>query len=129
MWARRILGGSEVDRAWCDATKTVRALVKSDDEAELEFHIRPEDAPSGTGSGYVVDCLRSARLAVAAGSYEQAVRVAIRLGNDTDTTACVAGGIAGIRDGMGAIPRRWIELLREPETVRPLVDRLLDLLL
>jgi ADP-ribosylglycohydrolase len=41
-----------------------------------------------------------------AGSYETVVRAAIRLGNDTDTTACVAGGLAGLRDGVGALPQR-----------------------
>ncbi len=67
----------------------------------------PDEEPAGRGSGYVVDCLRSARLALTAGSYESVVRAAIRLGNDTDTTACVAGGLAGLRDGIEGIPQRW----------------------
>jgi len=53
------------------------------------------------------------------------VRAAIRLGNDTDTTACVAGGLAGLRDGIDAIPARWRDGLREPELFRPLLDSLL----
>jgi ADP-ribosylglycohydrolase len=59
------------------------------------------------------------------GSYEQVVRAAIRLGHDTDTTACVAGGIAGLRDGIGGIPQRWVEALLGRELYQPLVDRLL----
>lgn len=127
LWARRILGGSEVGAAWTDATSTLREIMRGDDgaDAELEFHIRPDDEPVGQGSGYVVDCLRSARAAVAAGPYEQVVRAAIRLGNDTDTTACVAGGIAGVRDGVEAIPRRWMEMLRERETAGGLIEGLL----
>ena len=77
------------------------------------------------GSGYVVDCLRSARWATEQGSYEAAVRAAIGLGHDTDTTACVAGGIAGVRDDVGAIPARWLEALRGRELVEPLLERLL----
>jgi ADP-ribosylglycohydrolase len=128
LWARRILRGVEVGAAWSEATATLRAIIGGDEQdlGELELHIRPDDPPVGTGSGYVVDCLRSARLAVGVGSYEKVLRAGIQLGNDTDTTACVAGGIAGVRDGVEGIPRRWRDALREPETVQPLVDRLVE---
>jgi ADP-ribosylglycohydrolase len=54
-----------------------------------------------------------------------AARAAIALGNDTDTTACLAGGIAGLRDGIEAIPQRWRDGLRGKELSAPLLDRLL----
>ena len=60
-----------------------------------------------------------------AGHYEDVVKAAVALGNDTDTTACVAGGIAGLRDGVEAIPRRWCEALRGQEVVIPLLQRLI----
>jgi ADP-ribosyl-[dinitrogen reductase] hydrolase len=69
--------------------------------------------------------LRSARVAVAAGGYEQVVKAAIGLGRDTDTTAAVAGGIAGARDGIDAIPRRWRDALRGRELLEPLLVSLL----
>ena len=47
------------------------------------------------------------------------------MGTDTDTTACVAGGLAGLRDGVGAIPDRWMRALRGREIAEPLLDRLL----
>jgi ADP-ribosylglycohydrolase len=50
-----------------------------------------------------------------AGGYEEVVKAAISLGKDTDTTACVAGGIAGLRDGIRAIPERWKNALRGKE--------------
>ena len=49
---------------------------------------------------------------------------AIALGNDTDTTACVAGGLAGIRHGVDGIPRRWREQLRGQELYAELMQRL-----
>jgi ADP-ribosylglycohydrolase len=52
------------------------------------------------------------------------VRAAIRLGNDTDTTACVAGGLAGLRDGLAAIPGRSRSRLRGSELFLPLLDQL-----
>ncbi|NJM88748.1 MAG: ADP-ribosylglycohydrolase family protein [Hydrococcus sp. RU_2_2] len=53
------------------------------------------------------------------------VKSAIALGNDTDTNACVAGGIAGIRDGIEAIPQRWQDGLRGQELLKPLLNRLI----
>ena len=84
-----------------------------------------EPAGEGSGSGYVLDCLWSARTALTAGSYEDVVRAAVAMGNDTDTTACVAGGIAGLRDGVGAIPARWRAALRGKELLAPLREKLL----
>jgi ADP-ribosyl-[dinitrogen reductase] hydrolase len=92
---------------------------------ELEWSIRPDDPPEGQGSGYVVDCLRSARWAMDTGDYEQVVKSAISLGKDTDTTACVAGGIAGIRDGVNAIPERWRNQLRGRELYESELEKLL----
>jgi len=125
LWARRTL--QDADDPWASAVAALRAIHGSEslERAELEWSIRPDDEAEGRGSGYVVDCLRSARWAVQAGSYEQVVKAAISLGNDTDTTACVAGGIAGLRDGIDAIPERWRSHLRGQELVRPLVERLL----
>jgi len=37
---------------------------------------------------------------------------AVMLGDDTDTTACVTGGLAGIVFGFDNIPPRWYEALR-----------------
>ena len=124
LWARRMLEGQP--EPWGAAVAALRALYPEDspERAELEWAIRPDEPPHGRGDGYVVDCLRSARWAVEQGPYEAAVRAAIGLGHDTDTTAAVAGGIAGIRDGIGAVPPRWREGLRGRELVDPLLERL-----
>lgn len=126
LWARRILANDPAP--WAGAVETVRTLwpESAPERTELEYHIRPDDPPEGQGSGYVVDTLRSARWAVeSTASYEDAVRAAIGLGNDTDTTACVAGGIAGLRYGADAIPARWRDGLRGQEILAPLLDALL----
>lgn len=64
---------------------------------------------NGNGTGYAVDCLRSAVTCLEQPDYERAVRMAIRMGHDTDTTACVVGGLAGMRYGLGKIPQRRCE--------------------
>lgn len=45
-------------------------------------------------------------------SYEECVLAAVNLGDDTDTTAAVAGGLAGIAYGEAAIPAGWLSTLR-----------------
>jgi len=124
LWARCTL--QENPEPWPKAVKALRAIYRpgSPESAELEGTVRPDELRQGTGGGYVLDCLRSARWAVEQGSYEQVVKAAIGLGDDTDTTACVAGGLAGVRDGIGAIPERWRKNLRGQELVRPLMERL-----
>ncbi len=48
---------------------------------------------------------------------------AIRLGHDTDTTACLAGGIAGLRHGKSAIPPEWLATLRGQDILQPLLEK------
>ena len=72
----------------------------------------------------MVDTLNSAVQAMEAGSYEAVVKAAIQLGNDTDTNACTAGGIAGLRDGVHAIPARWLKALRGKDLVEPFLRAL-----
>lgn len=126
LWARRVLLGAA--QPWDEAVARLRALLSRRTELleELEWSVRPDDEPHGQGSGYVVDSLRSARVACAESDYERTVRSAIALGRDTDTTACLAGGIAGSRWGLDGIPPRWREALRGDDLYRPLLARLND---
>lgn len=79
------------------------------------------DLPRGTG--YVIDTIWSTRRALEEASFEDVVRTAIQFGHDTDTTAAVAGGLAGIRFGLAGMPTRWLEQLRGFELVEPLIFR------
>ncbi len=126
LWARRTLEGAA--DPWAAAVAAFRELFPEGTPAreELEAHVRPDSADPGQGSGYVVDCLRSARDCVKAErTSEGVVKAAVALGHDTDTTACVAGGIAGLRDGVGAIPERWMQALRGRDVAEPLFQALL----
>lgn len=96
---------------------------------EVDLVLDPSHRDHAQGTGYVVDCLWSARIAFEQSSdYASCVRRAIAFGNDTDTTAAVAGGLAGLRDGIDGIPVRWIDALRGREMVSPLLARLTELL-
>jgi ADP-ribosyl-[dinitrogen reductase] hydrolase len=126
LWTRRLLDDRGGD-PWRDAVATLRAVYSNDAarKKELDEEVRPDVEGPGGGTAYVVDALRSARWCFLQGSYEDVVKAAIRLGNDTDTTASIAGGAAGLRDGRDAIPRRWRDALRGAEIYRPILDSLL----
>jgi ADP-ribosyl-[dinitrogen reductase] hydrolase len=84
-----------------------------------------ETYPTRSGSGYVLDCFWSAYDSLSSSdSYGEAVTRAIKYGNDTDTTAAVAGGLAGVYWGVGGIPAEWLRGMRGREIVDPLVERL-----
>jgi ADP-ribosylglycohydrolase len=123
LWARRTLEASATP--WEDAVRVLRASYgDSPLRAELETHVRPDDRIEGRGTGYVVDTLHTVRGVMTEPTYERVVREAIGHGRDTDTTACIAGGLAGVRGGVGAIPERWLAALRGHELAEPLVDAL-----
>lgn len=67
----------------------------------------------GDGAGYVLDSLA---LAVAAVTdprpFPDVLVDIVRVGNDTDTNAAIAGGLLGARDGLTAIPGSWVEVLQ-----------------
>lgn len=115
LWARREAQGHNAP--WEGAVATLRLIYRRDARAlrELEENIRPDDPPRGKGTGYVLDTLHSARLACEQSSYPAIIKRAIAIGHDTDTTACVAGGIAGLRYGLAGIPSDWLERLRGQE--------------
>lgn len=71
------------------------------------------------GTGYVVACLHAALWAVARTSnFRDAVLMAANLGEDADTTAAVAGQIAGAIYGRSGIPAVWLEKLAWREEIQ-----------
>ena len=69
-------------------------------------------------SGYVIDSLIAAMWSlINSDSYETCIYKAVSLGNDTDTIAAIAGGLAGIYYGYESIPDRWIRDLRNIEFI------------
>lgn len=126
LWARQVLQNNE--NAWENAVETLYKLFPEGTIENIEFETRifPKDAIYDVkGSGYVVDSLRAAHWANNNKTYEETVKAAISLGDDTDTTACIAGGIAGLKFGFEAIPKRWTENLRGREIYEPLIEKLI----
>jgi ADP-ribosylglycohydrolase len=77
--------------------------------------------------GFVADTLKAAIWCfLTTDNYREAVLKAVNLGGDTDTTAAVVGGLAGLYYGFGAsgIPQVWIEKLAGAKEVSKTADRL-----
>ncbi|MDU1892953.1 MAG: ADP-ribosylglycohydrolase family protein [Dysgonomonas sp.] len=92
------------------------------------YDIRPiykYTEPEIASSGYVVHSLEaSIWCLMKAESYEEAVLKAVNLGKDTDTTAAIAGGLAGMYYGFEAIPQKWIDQLARKVDIFDLCNRL-----
>lgn len=79
-----------------------------------------------TGAGYVADTFWSAIWSLThEHSYLGAVRKAITMGQDTDTTACVTGGLAALAYGLDDVPAAWWGQLHVPAESAELLRSLL----
>jgi len=78
-----------------------------------------------SSSGYVVDTLTASLWCLlTGGSFAEAVLKAVNLGGDTDTTAAVTGGLAGLAYGAAAIPLEWVMALARLNDIEQLCERL-----
>lgn len=76
-------------------------------------------------SGYVLHTLEAGLWCIlTSDSYSETVLKAVNLGNDTDTTAAVAGGLAGIIYGFNQIPKDWIAGLARKDAIGDLCNKL-----
>jgi ADP-ribosylglycohydrolase len=57
-------------------------------------------------------------------TYESAILQAVNLGEDTDTTAAVTGGLAGLLYGFEGIPENWVNQLAKKNEIEDLAARL-----
>jgi len=77
-------------------------------------------------SGYVLHSLEASIWCfLNSDSYEETVLKAVNLGEDTDTTGAIVGGLAGIYYGIENIPNKWIENLVRTNDIKDLAERLL----
>ncbi|WP_038332355.1 ADP-ribosylglycohydrolase family protein [Empedobacter falsenii] len=76
-------------------------------------------------TGYVMDSLEASIWCLLhTDSYKDCVLKAVNLGHDTDTIACIAGGIAGIYYDVETIPTNWIEQLARVDDILHLAAQL-----
>ena len=107
------------------------AALKYKGDAELSHYkrifdpdfknLRREEIRS---SGYVVDTLEAALWCLmTTDSYKDCVLKAVNLGEDTDTVAAVAGGMAGALYGYDGIPAEWVDTLLKRDFIENICER------
>ena len=101
----------------------LRRDTPAHDQETLNFIVGYDHEP--TGSGFVVDSFWSAWTSfVRSSSVRECLQSAVALGNDTDTTACLAGGLAGAFYGPSKLPADWIQQLRGEQVLAPYIEAL-----
>jgi ADP-ribosyl-[dinitrogen reductase] hydrolase len=86
------------------------------------FVTLPEDEIRS--GGYVADTLTASLWCLfTTESYRECVLKAVNLGNDTDTTAAVAGGLAGIYYGYEGLPPEWTGSLAAGDMVGSVTEQ------
>lgn len=77
------------------------------------FNLKIEDIKE---SGYVVDTLETVIYSIMnSNDYRETIENCVRVGYDTDTSACIAGSLAGVLYGYDNIPKEWLDKLRRRE--------------
>jgi len=133
-FARLILEGLDTLSAYNSLKIPLNEFLKS--QAILDHEIRYFNRllvgniyeltmESISSSGYVLHTLEaSIWCLLTTASYEEAVLKAVNLGSDTDTTAAVTGGLAGLLYGFESIPKKWLKVLARRGDIENLADRL-----
>lgn len=97
------------------------AFEKFSKLCDENFAALPENKISA--AGYVVCTLEAALWSLLnTDDYQTAMLKAVNLGKDTDTTAAVAGGLAGIFYGAESIPTEWLATLKRREYLEQIAE-------
>lgn len=129
--------GLEPGQAYREATKEFLRYYKAEPYLEQLPHfarflsgrigfLPEEDIRS---DGYVVHTLEAAVWCfLTTSTFEEAVLRAVNLGEDADTTATVAGGLAGAYYGLDAIPAEWIQVIARRKDIAMLFRMFFEVL-
>ena len=141
-WAIELINGADKFTAFNKAQQTVRAfldqaaLLDAKEQIVLQRLLNESaedwaqlDEKSIQSSGYVVHTLEASVWCIlSANNYAETVLKAVNLGEDTDTTGAVAGGLAGLVYGAAQIPTPWLDELARKEDIIDLSVRFADAL-
>ena len=102
------------------------------DKENLHYYDRLQDLSSFStvpadkikSSGYVVDTLEAAVWSlITTDHFDQVLLKAVNLGEDTDTVAAIAGGLAGLYYGYDAIPADWLSAIKRRDWIEEMCSK------
>jgi ADP-ribosylglycohydrolase len=125
-FAMHILQGYNKQQAY-DIVKSQFPSISFDLECVFQRLITKNiaDLPSSEirSGSYVVDSLEAAIWCLmTSNSYKETVLKAVNLGGDSDSTAAIAGGLAGILYGLDDVPEAWMQKLARKDDIEKLCD-------
>ena len=126
--AAQLLSGKNISEAFTLGMNDAKNFYGTDEAfknfsrlCDENFAMLPEDEISS--SGYVVDTLEAALWCLLnTDDYKTLALKAVNLGEDTDTTAAVAGGLAGIFYGAEVIPTDWLNTLKRRDYLEKICE-------
>lgn len=128
--AQRLLAGSPALAAWRETVVAFQEPLSAHPDEAVHFvrlmdpafpQFREDAIVSG---GYVIHTLEAALWCLLqGGTWAEIVLRAVNLGGDTDTTGCVAGGLAGVLQGRRSIPADWVGALPPHPGLEALIPR------
>lgn len=134
--AEYLLNGEEKIAAYTKMQEDILTLwneINFAEEEQIHFayciaqdirKVAREDLKSG---GYVIEALEASLWCfLQENSYKDAVLSVINLGHDTDTTAAITGGLAGLYYGVDAVPERWHKVLARRDDIITLANQLYE---
>jgi ADP-ribosylglycohydrolase len=103
----------DADPYWAAELDDFQVVLSGDLAGRAEIDIESD--------GYVIHTLNASLWSLlTTTSFEECVLKSVNLGGDTDTTGCVAGGLAGVLYGLENIPTEWRKSLTRFEDVNRL---------
>lgn len=134
--AENILNSNTKERAYTETRKEISDFWNDIDfppEERLHFKrliqedIRKTAIDDLKSGGYVIEVLESSIwFFLNKDSYKETVLSIINIGHDTDTSAAIAGGLAGIYYGYNGIPEEWLKQIARKADIENLANRLGD---
>ena len=135
-FARQIINGVNKFKIYkslqTEVLEHLNSLLINPDEIKLFDRLLKGDICELTdkeifSNGYVLHTLEaSIWCLLTTDNYKAATLKAVNLGEDTDTTGAVTGGLAGLLYGYDTIPKKWLQQIARKDDIEDLADRLRD---
>jgi ADP-ribosylglycohydrolase len=133
-FARKLLSGTNLTTVYNELKAEISNYLNSTNinkgEIALFNGLLVDDVYTKNGdtiksSGYVLDTLEASIWCLMnTSSYQEAVLKAVNLGEDTDTTGAVAGGLASLYYGYQNIPQKWVIMLARSKDIEALAVKM-----
>lgn len=134
VYTLEILDGKNKNQAYENMQAKVNGFVSKNDFNKKEIQLFDRILNNSIAkysideiysTGYVLYSLEASFWCILnSDSYEETVLKAVNLGEDTDTTGAIAGGLAGLIYGFEAIPDDWKNILARKNDILELCDKL-----